>query len=99
MDLSDPDIDQLIVRYLLSALDEGSRQRFEELYFDDDAMFERLVTVEIMLIQEYVTGTLSPEERGRFETYYLRSADRQQRVEKAKSTRPPGNSLKIHRED
>jgi hypothetical protein len=77
----------LEVQYLLGALSEESRITFEDRYFGDSELFEGLVAAENDLIDSYVRGDLSESERKQFESCYLTSHERLERVEFAKSLR------------
>jgi hypothetical protein len=75
--------DILMIRYLLGQLSEEEETQFEERYFSDDQVFEDLQTIETELIDSYVKGELSDSERQRFDTYYLNSSERRNKVEMA----------------
>jgi hypothetical protein len=55
------------VRYLLGEMDEHERERLQEAYFADDALFARLLEAEDDLVDAYVRGRLSEARRLRFE--------------------------------
>ena len=55
------------MRYLLGTLSEEERTRMEELYFSDDTEFENIEIAEEELIDRYVRGELSREDKSRFE--------------------------------
>jgi hypothetical protein len=78
------DNEKILLRYLLGELDEKEQKQIELRYFDDDEFFHHLQVVEDDLIDRYVRQKLSGTELNRFESYYLRSAQRYQRVEVAK---------------
>ena len=69
-----------MINYLLGDLPEQERGAIEEQYFNDPEVFEKLSRVESQLIDDYVRGRLSAEERQKFERVYLSNADRRQRV-------------------
>jgi hypothetical protein len=81
--------EKLIVCYLFGELDQDNSRQFEEAYFNDDRFFGLLLQVEENLIQEYVAGKLSLEERERFERHFLTSPTRRHRVESAKCPHSP----------
>jgi hypothetical protein len=54
-------------QYLLGLLADDEVARLEELYFSDDALFEAIEIAEDELIDAYVRGRLSDEDRGLFE--------------------------------
>jgi len=70
-----------IREYLLRNLAEADRSRFEESYFADDALLDRIETEEDLLVSDYVLGRLSEEERRRFEQALLATPYYRQRVE------------------
>ena len=72
--------DDLMIRYLLGEIPDGERDRFEELYFQDNAIHERLQALEEELVDSYVRGRLDGERRWRFEQRYLASAEGRERV-------------------
>ena len=71
----EPD-DQCIIPYLLGAPDE----RLDELAVADDDFGARLAAAENDLVDAYVRGELSPESRERFESFYLTSEERREKV-------------------
>src|SRR5262245_48119753 len=73
------------MRYLLGEASEAEASELEERYFADDGFFEHLQTVEDELIDAYVRGSLSPQERQHFEESFLTNSKRRQRVEFAKT--------------
>lgn len=70
-----------IREYLLRSLAEADRARFEESYFTDDALLDRIETEEDLLVTDYVLGRLSPDDRGRFEKALLATPYYRERVE------------------
>jgi hypothetical protein len=52
-------------RYLVGDLTEEEKRAIEEQYFTDDEAFERLLAAEDDVVDEYVRGSLSPDERQR----------------------------------
>jgi hypothetical protein len=73
------DIDKelsVIRQYLLNRLDEEGRQRFEERFVTDPAFREAALVVEDELIEDYLIGLLTGDEREDFVGHYL-SAPRQ----------------------
>jgi hypothetical protein len=69
-----------LVRYLLGTASSEEEQQLEERYFSDDNYFELLMSVEDDLIDAYVRGELSGEDRQHFERRFLSSPQRRQRV-------------------
>ena len=78
-------IDELLSRYLLGSLTEEENRRIEEQYFADDELFDRLRLTESELIEKYIQDELGSEERGQFESYFLQSRERGERVEFARA--------------
>jgi hypothetical protein len=76
--------DQTIIRYLLNEMPEEDQARFEEAYIRDGSLFEQVQSLEEELIEDYVKGELSGDERHRFERHYLASDQRRARIETAK---------------
>ena len=77
--------DGYLVRYLLGLLPEQESERLDELSIADDEMAWRLRSAEDDLVDGYVRGALDAETRRRFETVYLSSPRRRERVEFAAS--------------
>ena len=77
--------DKRLVRYLLGDLSVEERDQFEELYFDDDALHDRLLAVEEELVDAYVSGDLSAGQRESFENFFLRSPERHEKVKFARA--------------
>src|SRR5262245_23868700 len=71
-------------RYLLGTLSGEERDRFEEMYFSDDAAFEEVEIAEGELIDRYVRGELSNTDRVQFESVVTRSPRLVERVEFAR---------------
>ncbi len=74
-----------MTRYLLGDLDERERDELEGRYFADARAFAALVDVENALVDDYVRGRLAPEIRARFETGYLSTPERRDRVRFARA--------------
>ncbi len=76
---------RLIVRYLLGELSIPERESLEKQYFIHQQAWDELEAVENDLIDAYVKEQLSSSEKQLFESYFLRSERRRQRVEFARS--------------
>lgn len=61
----------VLQQYLLGALPEAERSRVAESYFVEEEFFEELLDVENELLDQYVRGRLSPEDRKRFGAYLI----------------------------
>lgn len=70
-----------IREYLLRNLAEAERARFEESYFADDALLDRVEAEEDLLVSDYVLGRLSDSDRHRFEQALLATPYYRERVE------------------
>jgi anti-sigma factor RsiW len=76
---SGPD-DAQLARYLLGLLSSEETERVDELTFVDDDVAWRVRDVENDLVDAYVRGTLDGEMLARFESFYLSSPRRRQKV-------------------
>ncbi len=77
--------DNLLRSYLLGALPEAETETCDELSFTDDAFVTRLQAVEDDLVDAYLQNELSGNERAQFQSYYLASPRRQEKVKFAQS--------------
>ena len=77
--------EQLIVDYLLGDLPEGEAGRLDQLSVTDDEFAELLDAVESELVDAYIRGELPEKKRARFESYYLTSATRLEKVAVART--------------
>lgn len=78
------DNDAVAMRYLLGKLSDSEAARLEERYFAEDSVFQEIETAEDELVDAYVRGSLSPEDRQRFEAKVLDSERLAERVEFAR---------------
>lgn len=76
--------DQTILRYLLGELSEAEQERFEDEYFADSQLFQRLQDARNDLMDGYVREELPAAQRARFEQYFLASLRRRERVDLAR---------------
>jgi len=83
-DESSPD-DQHLVRYLLGSLPDEEAEQLDEQSIVDGEFALRLDAVEHDLVDSYVTGELSGETLTRFESFYLSSPRRREKVRFAES--------------
>jgi hypothetical protein len=72
--------DQNLKQYLLGALSETEAERLDELSLTDDEVAEALQVVEQDLVDAYVQDELSETARAQFNSYYLASPRRRQKV-------------------
>lgn len=70
-----------IREYLLRSLADAERARFEESYFADDDLLDRVEAEEDLLVSDYVLGRLSEADRHRFEKALLGTPYYRERVE------------------
>lgn len=84
---TDPESDEILIRYLRGELAEAERDRLEELYFADDKLHERLVMLEDQMIDSYVRGQLPSDERHRFARLIQDSPEQRRKVEFAEALR------------
>lgn len=80
---------QMLTAYLLGTLPAADAERFDELSFTDDDFAFALQSAENDLTDNYVRGELGGETLREFQTHYLASPLRRQKVEFAEA-------LKIH---
>src|ERR1044072_5084384 len=70
-----------LIEYLLGSLSEGESERFDALSVSSKEFAEELSAVEADLVDAYVQGELPGERRTRFETHYLASPLRREKIE------------------
>ena len=75
--------DRQLERYVLGLLSDEEAERLDEVCIADDEAASRLRIVEDDLVDAYVRGTLSGGTLERFESYYLASPRRRERVKLA----------------
>lgn len=73
-----------IKRYLLGELSAIEAERFEEEISLDEELFEEVCLTESELIDDYLSYSLSPVERKSFESNYLMTEARREKVEAAR---------------
>jgi hypothetical protein len=78
-------MDDTLVRYLLGSLPEEESQHLDERSIADDDFAERLKAIETDLIDAYVAGELTPDERIRFEAVYAAAAEGRARIDFARA--------------
>jgi len=72
--------EQLIIDYLLGDLAEAEAGQLDELSVINDEFAIFLETVESELIDDYIRNELPENRRARFESYYLTTAERREKV-------------------
>lgn len=84
--MSKPTTDnQAITQYLLGALPEAETERLDELSVADDEFAEALKAAEKDLVDNYVRGELTGPASERFQSYYLASPLRREKVDFAQA--------------
>ena len=77
-----------IREYLLGNIQvEDEKRKIEERLMLDDDYFEKVLMQEEELIQDYVDGHLSADERQRFEKHFLISEERRRKIQFARALR------------
>ncbi len=71
--------------YFLGKLNPRQQARLEERYFQNSALVDRLEFVEETLIDAYLTGKMSQDDRFLFETNYLVSERRREKLERTRA--------------
>ena len=71
----------LIVRFLLGELPERKRLKLEGQIFKEDAFYEEVLAVQEELADDYVHKSLSAGQMRRFESHFLQSPLRRERVQ------------------
>src|SRR5689334_2996614 len=77
--------DEQLVRYLLGQLSDQEAEQVDEASIVDDDVAARLRWVEDDLVDSYANGTLTGESLSRFESHYLASPLRREKVRFAKN--------------
>ena len=71
---------EVLKSYLLGTLEGEPRAELEERILSDPAAYEEILLTEEELIDQYVAGGLSEAERQQFETHFLITDERQQKL-------------------
>jgi hypothetical protein len=79
--------DQVLVRFLLGLLPEDEAQRLDELSVADDEFALRLQAAENELVDSYARGELSGEILQKFQSFYLNSPRRREKLAFAETMR------------
>jgi hypothetical protein len=75
--------EERIIAYLLEELPQEELERFEDECFSQESWPDEVNAVEGDLIEDYLRGALTPEQRRLFEQNYLTTAARMERVKQA----------------
>ena len=79
-----------LVQYLLGLMPEEEAARMEEVYLANDELNDDLQAAERELIDRYVEGSLSKTERDQFESFFLCSPGRHEKLRFARTLRAYG---------
>lgn len=74
-----------MVKYLLGSLSPELERQFEQQYFADDQLFNRLQAIKEVLIDDYLHEQLNEDDRKLFERNFLAAPAQRQQVEFARS--------------
>lgn len=74
-------------RYLMGKLGEEDQREIGEGMITDDQYVVQMEILEDELIDDYLSGNLSPEEQYRFETHFLNPPSRQEKLQFAQALR------------
>lgn len=85
--MPNPKQSEELSQYLLGRLAEPDRERIEERFFSDTALFDELTAAEDELVDGYLLGRLTPSDHRQFEQYYLASPERAGKVAAARQLR------------
>ena len=86
-------------RYLLGKLSDSEAALLEERYFAEEGVFDEIETAEDDLVDAYVRGSLTAEDRKRFEEKLSRSARLAERVEFARLLSKAASPSKVVHEE
>lgn len=84
--MNDETIDDALLReFLLGKISDEERGRIEGLFLTDSQAKERILAVEQDLIEDYLEGTLTTEDRERFVSRYAQTEEQRRRLRITKS--------------
>lgn len=72
---------ETIKRYLLGSLAESRKTQLEQRLLNDAQLFEEVLIAEDELVDQYVTGRLSDDDKARFESHFLVTPDRVRKIQ------------------
>jgi len=87
----------IIRGYLLGQLSEEQSQAIEQRMLSEDDFFGELEITEAQLVDDYVGGCLTSDERDQFEKHFLATPERQQNLQFARLLRRYVASHPIHK--
>lgn len=83
-------------RYLLGEADDQASAALEEGLFHDEGAIEHMEAAEEALIEDYVCGRLSADERARFEQHYLAAPHHRVRVDTVRRLMAAASNEHVH---
>ncbi|HSE31101.1 MAG TPA: hypothetical protein VLA93_05960 [Pyrinomonadaceae bacterium] len=72
---------ETIKTYLLGNLEEPSKTQLEERLLNDAELFEEVLVVEDELVDQYIAGRLSSDDKARFEAHFVVTPDRVRKIQ------------------
>ena len=90
--MPESDDNTVIIAYLLGRLDPPAKERFEERYFTDNALFDQVEVVEHELLEEYLDNRLLSDRRKALEKRLRQSPHRRTRLEYLRAVRERGKA-------
>jgi CHAT domain-containing protein/tetratricopeptide (TPR) repeat protein len=75
-----PEVQARLRQYLLGQLDDDHREEVEKDLLAKDEVFEELLVVEDEVTDEYINGRLNELDRRAFETYFLATPERREKL-------------------
>ncbi|HJQ67766.1 MAG TPA: CHAT domain-containing tetratricopeptide repeat protein [Blastocatellia bacterium] len=85
--------EERLAQYLLGLMAEEEMVELEEVYLLNDELNEELQAAERDLMDRYLEGSLSDDEQNRFETFFLSSPGRMERLRFARALKAYGSKL------
>lgn len=85
MDTSNALEDEVLAQYLLRSLPEQESERIDAMSITDDDVAWRIRAIENDLVDSYVRGELTGTRRTEFETVYLATPERRNRIARARA--------------
>jgi len=90
--------EQTLRQYLLGLLDETILVEFEQTLLTNDQAFEELLAAEHELIDEYLSSTLTEDERVRFKQHFLATPERHENLRFARALRRYVPRTAVHKQ-
>jgi hypothetical protein len=83
MSLATDSKDDLLMKYLFNELPTSENEKLEDQMALDEELSERIQALEMIMIDRYVSGTMTPGEISRFENGFLLFPENLQKVREA----------------